>query len=202
MERIGAIELLQIQERSLKRVTAGGVEEYDPSGIVNMSQIRLTTYGIVGLLDFPREDMFFLDAHHLRHPQSRFRGDNRISLGFSSHYAELRAAFGGRVRDGQAGENIVVACKRRWTPAELGTRLLIRSEADNKTIALVNVKPIPPCEPFARYARGGIAATPAETKADLQRLGGGLRGYYMEIESDAEAVLRLGDVVYRGEAQG
>ena len=197
MQRIGKIKLLQIQQRSLKVAGGDGVQVYDPSGIVNLSEIRLTTFGIVGTLDFPREDMLFLDVHHLRHPGSRFRGDNKISMGFSSHYDSMRAAFGGRLRDGQAGENIVVACERAWTPTDLGARLWIRSCEDGREIALVNVLPIPPCEPFARFARGEEANAPARIKADLQLLSDGMRGYYMEIESTAEAVVRLGDVVYQ-----
>ena len=197
MQKIGAIRLLQAQERSLKREGADGREVYDPDGIINLNELRLTPFGIVGILDMPRGEMPLLDVHHLRHPHSRFRGDNKISLGFTSHYAAMRSRFGVRPRDGQAGENIIVKSKRLWTPDDLGARLLLRSRDANRDILLCQILPIPPCEPFARFARGGAAASAADAKADLRFLADGMRGYYMEIESaDSEAVARLGDRLY------
>ena len=203
MERIGKIELLQIQERSLKAVSAGGEEVYDPSGIVNMSEIRLTTFGIVGRLGFPREDMLFLDVHHLRHPRSRFRGDNKISLGFSSHYAALRAAFGGRVRDGQAGENIVVSCRRTWSPDELGDASVDSIGRGSQIDRAGQCEADPAMRAFRPvFARRGSAVGRRDQGGSSAAGWRHARAITWKIESDAEAVVRLGDVLYRAESDG
>ena len=200
MEKIGSIEQLQIQQNPLKTTVNDKQTVYDPAGIMILQEIRLTTFGIVGILDFLNKEMAYLDVHHLRHPQSRFRGDNKISIGFTSHYQRMRNEFGGHLRDGSAGENIIINSNRLVSPQELGQKLAIRSRQHDSLIFLCDIKPIPPCEPFVRYARERRALSPRETQADLKLLSGGMRGYYMEVESAAEeAIVRLGDTVYRAE---
>ena len=200
MEKIGTIEQLQIQQNPLK--TKGNDKNiiYDPSGIMVLQEIRLTTFGIVGILDFLNKEMAYLDVHHLRHPRSRFRGDNKISIGFSGHYQQMRKEFGAHLRDGSAGENIIIKSNRLVSPKELGQRLAIQSRIDASLISLSDIKPIPPCEPFVRFARDRPAESPRETQSDLKFVSGGLRGYYAEVESaPEEAIVRLGDTVYRAD---
>lgn len=200
MEKIGTIEQLQIQQNPLK--TQGNDKNiiYDPSGIMVLQEIRLTTFGIVGILDFLNKEMAYLDVHHLRHPRSRFRGDNKISIGFSGHYQQMRKEFGAHLRDGSAGENIIIKSNRLVSPEELGQRLAIQSRINDSLIYLSDIKPIPPCEPFVRFARDRPAGSPRETQSDLKFVSGGLRGYYAEVESaPEEAIVRLGDTVYRAD---
>ncbi len=198
MERLGRVELVQIQQNPLKTSNANQDIVYSPDGIMMLEEIRLTVLGIVGIMDFLNRQMEFLDIHHLKHPQSRFRGDNNISMGFTGHYEKIRAEFGNHVRDGNAGENIIVKSDQLLAPVDLGERLAIVSGLDDTIIYLGEVKPIPPCEPFIRFARDRQPRSSRETRADLQLLGGGLRGYYMEVESaNEEAVVRRGDLVYR-----
>lgn len=201
MEKIGIIEQLQIQQNPLKIQDNEKTIVYDPSSIMVLQEIRLTTFGIVGILDFLNKEMAYLDVHHLRHPQSRFRGDNKISIGFTGHYQRMRQEFGARPRDGTAGENIIIQRDRLVSPGELGQRLAVRSRNHDSVIYLSDIKPIPPCEPFVRYARGLSALSAQETQSALKLLSGGLRGYYAEVESAVEeAVVRVGDTVYRADA--
>lgn len=201
MEKIGTIEQLQIQQHPLKSQVSAGKIVYDPSAIMVLQEIRLTTFGIVGILDFLNKEMAYLDVHHLRHPQSRFRGDNKISIGFTSHYQKMRKEFGSHLRDGSAGENIIIKTDRLVSPQALGQRLAIRSRSHDSLIRLCDMKAIPPCEPFVRFARDRAALSPEETQADLRYLSGGLRGYYAEVESAAEeATVRIGDAVYRADS--
>lgn len=198
MKKIGKIVQLQIQQDPLKSQVTGGRVVYDPAGIMVLQEIRLTTFGIVGIMDFLNREMAYLDVHHLRHPQSRFRGDNKISIGFTGHYQRMRHEFGKHLRDGLAGENIIIQADDRLAPQDLGRRLAIRSRQHDSLILLCEIKPIPPCEPFTRFARKAPALSPSETKRDLQFLSGGLRGYYLEVESaPEEAILQIGDTVYR-----
>ncbi len=198
MEKIGTIEQLQIQQNPLKTQINDKKIVYDPSSIMVLQEIRLTTFGIVGILDFLNKEMAYLDVHHLRHPLSRFRGDNKISIGFTSHYQRMRKEFGAHLRDGSAGENIIIKSDHLVSPDELGQRLAIRSRIHDSLIYLSDIKPIPPCEPFVRYARDRPALSPTETQSDLKLLSGGLRGYYTEVESAVEeAIVRIGDTVYR-----
>ena len=200
MQKIGTIEVVQIQQNSLKTQVNDQKTVYDPGGIMMLQEIRLTTFGIVGILDFLNKEMAYLDIHHLHHPQSRFRGDNKISMGFTGHYERMRAEFGKHLREGSAGENIIVKIDHVITPRELGQRLAIRSRIDDSLIYLSDVKPIPPCESFVRYARNRGSFSPRETQTDLQLLSGGLRGYYMEVDAAAEeAIVRIGDTVYRAD---
>ena len=201
MEKIGSIDQLQIQQNPLKTQLSDKNTVYDPSGIMVLQEIRLTTFGIVGILDFLNKEMAYLDVHHLRHPQSRFRGDNKISIGFTGHYQQMRKEFGAHLRDGSAGENIIIKSDHLVSPGELGQRLAIRSRNHDSLIYLSDIKPIPPCEPFVRYARDRPASSPRETQSDLKLLSDGLRGYYAEIESAAEeAIVRIGDTVYRADS--
>lgn len=200
MEKIGTIEQLQIQQNPLKTQVNDKKIVYDPSGIMVLQEIRLTTFGIVGILDFLDREMAYLDVHHLRHPESRFRGDNKISIGFSGHYEQMRKEFGKHLREGSAGENIIIKSEHLVSPQALGQRLAIRSRIHDSLIYLSEIKPIPPCEPFVRYARNRPALSPGETRSDLQLLSGGLRGYYAEVESaPEEAIVRIGDAVYRAD---
>ncbi len=201
MEKIGIIEQLQIQQHSLKTTINGSPTVYEPAGIMVLKEIRLTTFGIVGIMDFLDRDMAYLDVHHLRHPQSRFRGDNKISIGFTQHYQRMRHEFGKHLRVGSAGENIIIKTDCVVSPQGLGQRLLIRARQGDSAIYLCDIKPIPPCEPFVRYARNRKSISRQETQSDLKLLSGGLRGYYAEVESAAEeAVVRLGDAVYRADS--
>ena len=194
MEQIGTVKFVQIQQSALKIQRDDGKRDYDPAAIVPLARIQLTAAGIVGLTDANGK---MLDVHHVRHPHSRYRGDNSISMGFTSHYEKMRVEIGHHIRDGIAGENIIVSSSRIIRPHELGTRVAIRSSADGSITVLHAIMPIPPCEPFSQFLCAK-ALSPQETKSTLQFLSGGMRGYYMELETAAPGIIiQTGDAVYR-----
>ena len=194
MEKIGTIAALQVQQSALKSPGTDGRRIYDPAAILRLQQIQLTAAGIIGLT---ASGGAVMDVHHVRHPHSRFRGDNKISLCFTASYDQMRDEWGSHIRDGIGGENIIVDSRQHIAPADMGTRIAIHSSAAGRLIHLSAITPIPPCEPFSRYVRAK-ALSAAETKATLQFLSQGMRGYYMEAEAaGADCILQTGDAVYR-----
>lgn len=179
MEPIGRVVRLQVQRSSLKLVE-GDEKRYDPSPIVSVPALLVTSDGVVGL---PEE---IVDVHNATHPHSENRQVNPISVGFTSHYALMRRRFGPHVVDGIAGENILVEVDERIRLDDLGGGLVIGGDA-------VLTEPIvaEPCEPFTRWAMRGVPGV----KEGLQFLREGVRGYYVRYAGEP-AEVRLGDFIY------
>lgn len=191
MRHIGSIQFVQIQRESLK-VETGSARHYDPTPLLTVPRLRLTRAGVIGLTEAGDE---IIDVHHTGHPRSRNRADNFVSMGFSHHYTLLRERYGAHLTDGIAGENIFVACDQRITPQMLGAQLIIETRAGER-IMLQEVIPIPPCEPFSRFAAARDLSAP-EMKATLQHLSNGTRGFYMRPAApSAGALIQPGDQVY------
>lgn len=193
MQRLGIIKFVQIQQASLKDHLDNGTRFYNPTPLLRLNRIMLTPDGVIGLTD---TDDKIIDVHHVRHPNSRYRGDNPISIGFTSHYAKMRNELGEHLKDGIAGESIIVECDTVYSPDSITQRLAIENSQTNALITLNEVIPIPPCEPFSRFARNR-QLSPQETKSTLQFLSNGTRGFYIKLESNAELpVIQTGDTVY------
>lgn len=198
MEQIGTVKFVQIQQEALKIQRDDGKRDYDPAAIVPLARIQLTSAGIVGLTD---TDDRIMDVHHIRHPRSRYRGDNSISMGFTSHYEKMRAEIGHYIKDGSGGENIIVNSKRIITLPDIGKRVAIKSSVDGSMIILHAVMPIPPCEPFSQFLCAKVLS-PQETKSTLRFLSGGMRGYYMTLGTAApRIIIQTGDKIYRIEGE-
>lgn len=189
MRRIGRIQQVQIQRESLK-VGEGVGRAYDPTPLLAVTRLQLTSDGVYGV---HADGTATIDVHNVRHPRSRNRDDNFISMGFTGHYAAMRARLGDHLTDGIAGENIIVAYDGILTLQDLGTNLFIETQGGGR-IALDAVLPIPPCEPFSRFAAGRTLSAP-EMKATLQFLSSGTRGFYMRIAAD-RAFVQAGDTVW------
>ena len=86
LEPIGPIVRLQVQTASLK---CGEKPHrwYDPAPILSVPALRLDSGGVTGV-DGEGRDVS--DVHHRDHPQSKFRSENGVSVGFSGHYARMR----------------------------------------------------------------------------------------------------------------
>lgn len=190
---LGPIQRLQIQPVWVK---SGKPLQYDPAGLLSVGQLRISPGGISGVDDDGRE---VPDVHHADHPASRHRGDNAVSLSFTSHYAAMRAHFGDHMADGCGAENILIGADRIITVADLRRTVVIRSAATGAWAVLDGPKVDAPCAPFARFAAGGDA-TPAELKAALQWLDHGRRGFYLMPGDAAAMVIELGDMVYAADA--
>ncbi|MBZ0304022.1 MAG: MOSC domain-containing protein [Anaerolineae bacterium] len=191
MTRIGHIQSVQIQRESLK-VDEDSARRYDPAPLCSVAQLKLTRNGVIGLTEAGEA---LIDVHHVDHPRSRNRADNYVSMGFSGHYAALRSHYGAHLLDGIAGENILVVWDALMTPQDLGEQVVIETQTGQRII-LEDVLPIPPCEPFSRFAAGGALSAP-EMKATLQHLSGGMRGFYLRVIEAADgALIQPGDEVY------
>lgn len=191
MGYIGTIQLVQIQRESLK-TEADDVRHYDPAPLLTVAGLKLTRAGVMGLTEAGKT---IIDVHHTGHPRSRNRGDNFVSMGFTSHYTMLRSRYGDHLTEGIAGENIIVNCDQRITPAMLGHRVIIETQAGQQFI-LEETLPIPPCEPFSRFTASRDLTAP-EMKATLQYLSNGTRGFYMRVSDETEGVMiQPGDKVY------
>ncbi|MGC4108154.1 MAG: hypothetical protein QM753_17660 [Thermomicrobiales bacterium] len=98
---LGPIVLLQVQIAPLKQGEKP-LRWYAPDAITSVSEMQLDSGGVTG---FDGETVKH-DVHHRDHPLSRYRGENGVSVGFTSHYATIRGEFGDFLYDGIAGENL------------------------------------------------------------------------------------------------
>lgn len=190
MVELGRITRLQVQTAPLKR----GHEPdrwYDADRIRRVDALRVTDAGVLGHVDDEPEPV--VDVHHAAHPDSRNRGDNGISLGFTGHYAGMRERFGDHLAVGVAGENLVVELDGLVGPGELAQGVTVVGDGE---LLLAGAQVAEPCVEFSRFAlgddRGGSLREP------LQALRGGVRGYYLTVVGGGGTVLREGDVVLRG----
>lgn len=196
LELIGPIVRLQVQTRSLKR-GARPRSWYDPAPIRSLNAVRIDTGGVTGIDDASGDDIG--DVHHRDHPDSKHRGENGVSLGFTSHYRRMRARFGDHVTDGMAGENIIVETARIVGEDDLDHGLAIVT--GDGPVFLRSAGIAKPCVEFSKFCAGYEPEQLADsviTEA-LQFLYDGTRGFYVTCEGGVSWRLpvRVGDVVYR-----
>lgn len=193
MRFIGSIVRLQVQIVSLKVGTAPR-RRYDPAGIRVVPSLELNDGGVVG---WTADDEALADVHHRDHPASKQRnGTNGISLGFTSHYEEMRSRFDSHLTDGIAGENIIVATDHHIDEAALQGEVVIAT-ADGRQIQLINAFPAAPCVEFSRYALSfPDEDRPDETVTEAVRfLNDGMRGFYCAYTGAPERI-SLGDALF------
>jgi hypothetical protein len=192
VELIGRIVRLQVQESSLK-VGERLRRWYEPGPIRTIPMLALDAHGVTGReadgTDVP-------DVHNATHPASKHRGENGVSLGFTSHYTVMRARFGDHLADGIAGENILVATDRVFAEAEFAAGIQIET-TDGALVRLEAIISAEPCVEFSRYAlRYPLDAPPDRTVTDaLIFLREGTRGFYAT-SPGAPATVAVGAGVY------
>jgi hypothetical protein len=193
LELIGPIVRLQVQTASLKRGEKPH-RWFDPTPIRSVPALRLDAGGVTGL-----DGGDIADVHHRDHPQSKFRGENGVSVGFTGHYAKIRARYGDRLTDGIAGENILVDVDRTVTENDLEGGIVIVS--GDGPLALDAMLVAAPCVEFSKFCDGyapGQRPDGAITET-LQFLHQGMRGFYATLapNGDSPARIAVGDLVYR-----
>jgi len=194
LRELGRVKLTQVQPTGLIIETSSG-STYDPSRRVEVSRLLITPQGIEATtLDGER----VLDIHHTAHPQTRYLGDDDVSIGFTSHYAAMRTRFGEHMLDGIAGENITVEYEDEIWLEDLGQQIaILNPETGRKT--LLDVKDYAaPCEEFSHFAaRSQHERLPADKlKATLQFLGNGRRGFLFVLsDGQVSAEVQPGDRV-------
>lgn len=191
-QAIGTVVRLQVQESSLK--VGSKPRRYDPAPIRSVPAMRLGPAGVVGLAK-NRETI--VDVHHREHPASKNRsGENGISLGFTAHYLAMRQRFGQHLRDGIAGENILIAVDRQLQAEDLAGDVVIEGTGGRR-LKLRQVVVAAPCVEFARYALTfPDSARPDATVTEALRfLDAGMRGFYATY-ADEPAVVEVGARVF------
>jgi hypothetical protein len=187
---LGRIVGLQIQRSSLK-VGPRGDRYFDPAPLLAVEALYVTRTGVtVDPLGAQ------LDVHNELHPASKnVSGKNDISIGFTSHYATMRSRFGARIRDGIAGENILVACEQPIALDDLTGGILIVGD-DGRRLELGHALVAHPCVEFSRYVLDDLQAPATLVSETLKFLDGGTRGFYAVVEGSDPARVAIGDRVF------
>ena len=191
MQKIGSIIQIQIQPASIK---VGQPERYDPTRLLVVNELLLSQAGVVGVTD---DGQHIVDVHNANHPETKSRGDNGFSIGFTSHYESMRHRFGKHIANACAGENILVQTDTMFSLADLQNGVAILQTRTDEYIFLIDIQPVVPCLPFSNYAANRLLA-PSEVKETLQFLMHGRRGFLAELMDKSKTVsVRTGDVLYK-----
>ncbi|MGH2532817.1 MAG: hypothetical protein ACRDJW_11005 [Thermomicrobiales bacterium] len=192
MHLIGTIVKLQVQRASLK-VGQSPRRRYDPAPLTDVPSLTLDVGGVNGWSAAGEQ---IADVHHAAHPQSKNRGENGVSVGFTAHYDAMREHFGLHLTDGIAGENILVAAEDMFGEDDLRHGLAIETK-NGALVRLGEVIIATPCVEFTRYAlRFPDDARPDATVTEaLQFLNDGMRGYYAALHGPP-ARIALGNRVF------
>jgi len=193
LELIGPIVRLQVQTASLKFGNRPH-SWYDPAPIRAVPVLRLDDGGVTGI-----DGSDIADVHHRGHPQSKFRGENGVSVGFTGHYAQMRARFGSHLTDGISGENILVEAPGVFPVADVARGLVVVGA--NGPVALTAVEFATPCVEFSKFCAGYARdrRPDAMITETLRFLNDGTRGFYATLDHGLgdQAIIALGDLVYR-----
>ena len=190
---LGRIKFVQIQRSPMKIGTPGKDRTYRPDPLLVVDRLLLTENGIIGITE---DDVHIADVHHADHPQTRFRGDNHISLGFTSHYKKMRSHFGDHMLDGIAAESIIVETSEVVLPSQIGKYIGIQNAETGNMTVLNEIIPAPPCVEFSHFAANRPLSS-EETKQALQFLDKGIRGYYAAlVKTNQDVSIQAGDLVF------
>lgn len=194
MRELGRIVRLQVQRDSIKTGTKP-YEQYTPDpNLIPVSTLVLDARGVHGI---DATGTVVPDVHNADHPRSKFRGDNGISVGFTGHYAAMRARYGNHLVDGIAGENLLLEYDGIVQLGEIERGIVIVGEGEDIRIGPWIVAH--PCAPFSRYC----LQFPTNAKPDrrvteaLQFLENGTRGFTAVYGTQLPPVeIHVGDMVY------
>lgn len=183
LELIGEIILLQVQMRSLKRGERPR-SWYDPDPITTVSAIQIDPGGVTGI--DAAGDPAIGDVHHRDHPASKFRGENGVSIGLTSHYERMRDRFGDHLQTGIAGENIIVWTERVYEESDVAGGFVVM--AGRGPVSLRAVESVKPCAEFSKWClRYPHDHVPDAAVTDaLKFLFSGTRGFLATIETTVQ----------------
>ncbi len=195
---IGPITRLQIQRQSLKQPLEPQPGQrrsperfYDPRHILAADALWLAD----GVATVAHGADYVLDVHAAAHPESRNRGNgNMLSVGFTSHYAQMRERFAPHITDGIAGENILVATNEHFALEDVAAGIAVRT-ADGALLNFGEVTVAAPCVEFSRFCLDDRYADPRPTSDALRFLDGGMRGFYAYVSAGLPTMLRIGDTL-------
>jgi MOSC domain-containing protein len=187
MRPLGHIVRLQIQRSSLK-TGVKPIRTYDPAPLLSVNRLHVGPDGTLG--EAP-DGSWLVDVHHRAHPLTKNEdGVHGVSLGFTSHYAQMQDRFGDHITLGCAGENIIVETDHRVPFEDLERGMALVSHDGHELARLEVLQVAHPCRPFSGWALGGMVES-AVLKETLQFLEGGTRGYYCR--GVGSGIVSLGD---------
>jgi len=117
-----------------------------PPRRVEVPQLLLRHHGIEA--ENPQGERI-LDVHHAAHSDAHNEGDNAISIGFTSHNAQMRARFGEHMQVDIASENILIASEEQFWLDDLGQQIIIQDPNGERQVVLDVIKFAAPCEEFS-----------------------------------------------------
>lgn len=192
---MGRVKLVQVQPSGLIVKTPSGYF-YDVSRRVEVEKLIITSLGIEATT---ANGEHVLDIHHINHPDKAYDDEDLVCIGFTSHYDAMRKRFGEHLKDGTAGENIIIEFDQEVWTDDLGQQITIENaETGHKTLLDV-LSFAAPCEEFSHFvANSQHKKLPAaELKAALQFLNNGRRGFLLRLSNGQEAVtVQAGDRVF------
>lgn len=197
--RLGTVSLVQLQPRGLIIDVSGPSpfrSFYDASRRVEVDRLEITPRGIEATLPTGER---VLDIHHLDHPDKAYGDDDLVCVGFSAHYAAMRAAFGNHLVDGVAGENVLIDYSEEVWPEDLGRALAIENQDTGEVATLEMASFAAPCVEFSRFcAQRQHDEIPAHKLGEILRfLGNGRRGFLLVLDDAHDVVtVRPGDKVF------
>lgn len=189
MRKIGTVKFIQIQRNHMK-IIENGVRFYRPDPLLRVEKLELLSEGLIGINGTAK----ITDVHNEAHPDTRYRGDNKISFGFTQHYERMRGRFDEHIKDGYAGENIIIDAE--IDILNLNSNQHFFFKRDDTLIELKNVIPAPPCREFSVFCLQ-VPQCAEDIKSALQFLSNGTRGYYAELASaDDTYFVQAGDELF------
>jgi len=192
---LGKVTLTQLQPDGLIIDRPSG-EFYDHTRLMAADHLIITPLGIETITANGER---VLDIHHIEHPKKAYDPDDLVCIGFTSHYAAMRARFGEHLQDGTAGENIIIDNQEEIWLEQLGKQIAIENQTTGALTYLDVGRFAAPCEEFTHFvANSQDKRLPAkELKDALQFLGNGRRGFLLLLSQGQEkAIVQPGDNVY------
>ncbi len=190
LQPVGRVVRLQIQRSRLKLGEKPN-RYYDPAPLLAVDELTLTPEGALARTP---DGGTLVDIHHAAHPDTRnLDRTNDLSVGFTAHYAAMRARYGQHLVDGCAGENMLIETAGRLALADIAGGLVIQPAAGGRPVRLRVVRHAPPCREFSGYA--ARSTEPEDVKEALQFLDDGLRGFYCALDNPVPVLVSLGDTV-------
>jgi len=191
MQKIGTVAFVQVQRYSMKKWFDDDLH-YDTNPLMTVDKLWLNNGGIMGITE---DNTTIVDVHSMQHPESKCRGDNKISFGFLPNYDAMRERFGEHMTDGIAGENILITVEGDL-PEDILSKNWILETSDGTHVPLKSVVVAPPCREFSIFCAGKTIAG-SELKETLQFLHDGRRGYYAELaQADLTCFVQAGDSLF------
>jgi hypothetical protein len=195
VRELGKVKLVQVQPSGLIIETPKG-DFYDVSRRLEVDKLVIAKLGVEAVTT---DGERVLDIHHVNHPDKAYDNDDLVCVGFTSHYDAMRERFGDHLKDGTAGENIIIEYDQEVWLDDLGSQLVIENPETGARVTLDVLKFAAPCEEFSHFAANSQdKRLPAEELKDtLQFLGSGRRGFLLVADNGQEdATVQAGDRVF------